>query len=319
MQPAFVLLNPAARGGRGENLWQLVAPTVREKMEPRTTVQDLQGEWRLELQKALDGGVRLFLAAGGDGTVNALLQALVDLGGKDALPDFTLGGVGLGSSNDFHKPFGQVVDGVPLRINLEEARPRDVCFANYLAGDGEEKKRAFLVSASIGLTAEGNHFFNNGTGFFRWLKGCSTGAAILYAACRTILRYQNRACELSFPCPLTADGAVEPYPVTNLSIMKTPFLSGSFRFDTPVSFDDGKFAVNLSEGKSRMGMIRLLRQLGKGRFLGKPGNHHWSISHLGVSSEDPFALELDGEVVSARTAIFGLYPEKISICGSVRA
>lgn len=312
MQPAFVLVNPAARGGRGEELWQRILPFVPH---PNPVVQDLEGAWRAELERSIDEGVSVFLAAGGDGTVNALLQGLVDLAGDHSLSDFTLGGIGLGSSNDFHKPFARVVEGIPLRIDAGAATPRDVGLVTFATPGGPELTRAFLVSGSIGLTAEGNHFFNTAGGFFRWLKGISTGAAILYAACRTILRYQNRSCDLSFPCSLAADGAIDSYEVTNLSIMKTPYLSGSFRYDTPVSFDDGKFAVNLSEGKSRRGMIRLLLDLGKGRFLGKPGNHHWSLSSLGVSAEIPFALELDGEVVVATRAAFSIREGRIRVCG----
>jgi|TARA_B100001971_G_C18096898_1_gene486614 diacylglycerol kinase family enzyme len=105
--------------------------------------------------------------------------------------------------------------------------------------------------------------------------------------------------------------------VTNLSITKTPYVSGSFRFDTPVSSADGKFAINLTEGRSRIGMIRLLFQLGKGRFLGIEGNHHWSLPGVEISSSKPFFLELDGEVLLVEKVSFSMHPEQINLCTAV--
>ena len=317
MQRAFILINPAARGGQGEFLWNQISPTVPRADDSCTVFQDLDGAWKVDLKQAMEEGVRLLIAAGGDGTVHALLQGLVDLVENRSLSEFSLGAVGLGSSNDFHKPFRQVVKGVPLTVHAGQTVPRDIGLVTFVTPEGNQEDRSFLISASMGLTAEGNHFFNTGKGFFRWLKGQSSSLAIFYTALRTIFRYQNRMVDLSFPCPLTADGAIDSYQVTNLSVTKTPYVSGSFRFDTPVSSADGNFAINLTEGLSRIGMIRFLSQLGKGRFLGIEGNHHWSLPGIEISSSDPFFLELDGEVFPVTKASFTMHPEKINLCTSL--
>ena len=171
MQRAFVLVNPAARGGKGVSLWNQISPLVRETVEPLAVHQDLEGVWRRDLHQAIESGVRVVIAAGGDGTVHALLQGLVEQAGERPLSDFSIGGVGIGSSNDFHKPFQRVEKGIPIRVNAGQGTPRDVGLVRYGTPEGREEKRFFFVSASMGLTAEGNHFFNTGGGFFRWLKG----------------------------------------------------------------------------------------------------------------------------------------------------
>ncbi len=61
---------------------------------------------------------------GGDGTVHALVEALALAPRRPPLDHLTLGAVGLGSSNDFHKPVGRRVGGVPVRLSPWRAAPR---------------------------------------------------------------------------------------------------------------------------------------------------------------------------------------------------
>jgi diacylglycerol kinase family enzyme len=102
--PALVLLNPGAGGGRGRARLARAWPQVVARFDPRVVELDETGAWRGEVQVALDDGVRHFVAAGGDGTVGALADALWHECDRVSLPAITLGAVGIGSSNDFHKP-----------------------------------------------------------------------------------------------------------------------------------------------------------------------------------------------------------------------
>jgi diacylglycerol kinase family enzyme len=70
--------------------------------------------------RELERGETDFVAAGGDGTVNAVVSALVENASPDALRRIRLGAVGLGSSNDFHKPLSEdrSIDKRHLHIGL---------------------------------------------------------------------------------------------------------------------------------------------------------------------------------------------------------
>ena len=77
-------------------------------------------------------GARIFIpaplnvncpSATGSGTVNGVLNAILAQGA-----DVTLGAIGLGSSNDFHKPFAKDkrVGGAPVRLDASRAIRADV-------------------------------------------------------------------------------------------------------------------------------------------------------------------------------------------------
>jgi diacylglycerol kinase family enzyme len=264
--------------------------------------------WHAAVRRAVQDGIRVFIAAGGDGTVNALGNALVEARDGHPLEAFIIGAVGLGSSNDYHKPYADRVRGIPVKANPEKSRPRDVCRARYVAADGSQHQRHFIISASMGATAEANAFFNSGDRIQRWLKPRWTGGAILYSALATIATYRN------IPARMVLDEEEFESDVTNLSVLKTPYLSGSFRFDTPVAKDDGYLSVNLCEGLSRLSTLGTLVDLARGKFIGRPGRRHWQARRLTVEPDRPAALELDGEVTVVRKVVFDVLEERIREC-----
>jgi diacylglycerol kinase family enzyme len=253
------------------------------------------------IRAALNDGVRAFIAAGGDGTVNAVIDALVRLRGAIALDDLTLGAVGLGSSNDAHKPIEREIGGIPVRIDAQRAAPRDVGIARW---DGGE--RAFLVSASVGVTAAANALFNREDPALRFLKRWWVDGAILWAAVRTIATWRN------LPAKLVVNEMSSAIALTHLGVAKTPWLAGGLHYDTPV--EPGRFAVNLCEDMGRLRTIRTLAALAHGRFIGLPGTRSWSAPAASVVLDEPCDLELDGEIVRASRVSFELLPERIRLC-----
>ena len=127
---ALVLLTTNARPGQGGDRYAVVQPIIDDLFETRIAETEPAGNDGA-VRAALDDGIRTFIAAGGDGTVNALVDALVRLRGTIALDDLTLGAIGLGSSNDAHKPVEREIGGIPVRIDAQRALPRDVGIARW--------------------------------------------------------------------------------------------------------------------------------------------------------------------------------------------
>ena len=150
----------------------------------------------------VDGVARghdVVVAAGGDGTVHAVLNALIDPATDRPRGGAALGGIGLGSSNDFHKPMAaeRRLGPVPARVARDAASCVDVGKARLVHPDGTQSTRYFLLNASVGIVAAGNAYFNDGSGLVRWLKRRNTEAAIMYAALVNIVRYRPHRVSLS--------------------------------------------------------------------------------------------------------------------------
>lgn len=305
---ALIVLNEAARRGEALGRYARVREVVESGKDSRLVTLDADGSWKRTLDASLRDGVRLVVAAGGDGTVSAVANALVERETRVPLEDIAFGAVGLGSSNDFQKPAATVVRGVPLRVGLAGRAPRDVARAVWTDERGVERSRCFVVSAALGATAAANRRFSDGSLVARALGARWVDGAIAWAAARTLVAHRNADARM------TVGGESHSVALSNLSVMKTPYLSGSFRYDTPIAAASGALAVNLCHGMGRARLLRTLVSLLFGRFVGLPRTRHWSVTHADVTLTEPGDLELDGELFRARRVRFDVLGERLMVC-----
>ena len=85
-----------------------------------------------------------FVIAGGDGSINYFLNSCIQLLGPNELAQIKLGAVGIGSSNDFHKPFEKqnILGSIPFKVNFNQTARRDVGCIQYLS-NGKTLKNPF--------------------------------------------------------------------------------------------------------------------------------------------------------------------------------
>lgn len=305
----LVFLNPRADHGRAGARWRSVQGEIAERAPGFQVEQTTSFEGTVaSMRRALEGGERVFVAAGGDGTVNLLVNAMMELP-EEAWA--ALGAIGLGSSNDFHKPFdrGSFVGGFPARLDPERATPCDVIRVDFEGGGGGGGTRYAIINASLGITAEANASFNSPTRFISAAKRLSVDAAIVASVLHTLLTYRDVRCRIAI------DGEdVGALSVSNLGVIKNPHFAGSFCYDTPIERDDGLIGVNLCERLTRFQVLATLAALSKSRFRGRPKTRSWVARRASAEGDRAFALETDGEVVQARSATFSVVPRRIRCC-----
>jgi diacylglycerol kinase family enzyme len=254
-------------------------------------------------------GESVYIAAGGDGTVNLLLNAIM-LANENP-NDVVLGAIGLGSSNDFHKPFAlrEMVHNVPMRIKSETALASDVICVQYLDLNNQRSTQFCLNNASIGVTAEANALFNRRLGIIRGLRKLSVNGAIAATAMKTILVYRNLPCRLG-----VEHSDVDDCMITNLGIVKNPHFAGSLSYEPLVQPDDGQMGVCLCEEMSRSQAIFALARLARGKFQGYPNTRTWRATQVSVESKQWFTVELDGETIKTRAAEFSVKCKALRCC-----
>jgi diacylglycerol kinase (ATP) len=305
----LIFLNPMAGGRRAMERWETFCGEIRRREIDRADIILTGGPGLDEIVvDALSRGERRFVAAGGDGTVNALLNALMRHRPASGFRDVAIGAIGLGSSNDFHKASGDRPSSHPVRIDFERVRAQDVGCIEADGPDGPVR-RHFIVNASVGVTAEGNEIFNAPTGVVAFLKHLGGGAAIPAAALLAIARHRNIPAEVSIE-----GGTGRSVIISNLAVLKNPNVSGSMRAPAGVSTDDGRLGLWMEEGMSRIALAGLFFKLAAGRFV--PGGRSTvrACSSLRVRGPAPFPVEYDGEILYANDVTFTVMQGAIGVC-----
>jgi diacylglycerol kinase (ATP) len=308
-----VVVNAGANGGRARRRWERVERALRDRGVAFTAVAPRsETDAAAEVRRAVSDGARVIVAAGGDGTVNTVLNALMDETSDRPRGDVTLGAIGLGSSNDAHKPFtsAATLGRSPLRIAHRQARLIDVGRAEIATAGAAPAVRYFLLNASVGVVAEGNAYFNRGGPLTDRLKRLNVEAAIIWSAVRTIARFDH------LPIALTLDGGgAEQLEITTAGILKSVHFAGGMRYDTPVERDDGTFAVNVLRRAGTAEILATIPRLYAGRFASHRKAMCRRAQTVELSSAQPFHLELDGEVYETARARLSVVPRVLRWCG----
>jgi diacylglycerol kinase family enzyme len=310
MKGIRVFLNPRCHYGTGLPRWRKVKRELRRRLgDFQIELIGSADQLAVQVSKCIEKGDDRLVVAGGDGTVNLLVTAV--MASDEVRSRAIIGAVGLGSSNDFHKPFRReaLVKGVPLRIDFDNATFYDVIRIDYDDVDGNRRVRFCIVNASIGVVAEANAIYRSRGPFIAGVRTLSKSAAVVLSAVSAILTYGDLNCSVS------ADNE-EPrnLSLTNLAAIKNPHIAGAFCYDTPIRPDDGKIRVNACIGLSAPERISMLIALGRHRFQGRPKTMSRMATRLSLEGNRPFALEIDGEVTHAKACQFTIIPKAVRCC-----
>lgn len=293
----IVLLNKYSNDGKGLQKWEKFRPEIEGKYirDNYTLVSDFKN-FKKRLSWEFSRGERLVVAAGGDGTINFLLNEVMKMR-REVRNQVVMGAIGLGSSNDFHKPFSDArfLDGkIPFRLDHKKAVDHNVGQVDYEDENGRWQRKYFVINCSVGIIAQANYLFNSKERVVKWLKSKWVAGTIWYAALKTLFAARN------VPAEITVGDESYSTEVTSLSVVINPHVSGNFSYDFRISPQSDFLGVALCE---RMGIVcrmKTIMSLTRGKFIGLPKTRAWTASRVEVHPHSLTPLELDGEVRLAR-------------------
>lgn len=306
----IVLVNPRAGAHSARSRWKTVEPLMRSAYgEMHTVILSEPAKLHAAVLEAAQGNDPRIVAAGGDGTANAVVSAVLAL--EPALRSRCIvGAIGLGSSNDFHKPFVErsMIGGFPGRLAFDRAKTCDVGHIRYTL-NGNTAEQFFFLNASAGITAEGNARFNRPGPVLKTLKRTNVAAAIAYAALTSLVAYRNQTVRLTIPGVRTLSVAL-----TNLGILKSPYFSGELHYDAEMNYENGRFVVVACSSMNIPQRYALFRALKNGSLSGLDHVRTWSTPVVDLEAGSPIAIEFDGEVITAQTAHIEVQPHMLKVC-----
>lgn len=244
--------------------------------------------------EALERGATRIIAGGGDGTINAVANALIGKGKKK--PAVTLGVFPLGTANDFARGCGLPIDDLNECLQIactREGRPLDV---------GVMNKRFFINVASFGFGAE-----ITATTPVELKKKLGGGAYTLMGLVKAmnLTPYTGR---LLIPGEEPLEGGILFGAVGN-----NHFAGGGFDVAPKAKLDDGLLDLTAIMPGPGFSLPQLSRELEDPMNASNRFVFYRQLSKFTIEADEALHCNLDGEPVSKRTLRFRTMPEHLMV------
>jgi len=267
----------------------LQAAKVDYHLEP--TARPEEG---LELaRRAAQEGWPIVAAAGGDGTINQVLNGLLQAG-EIAEPPL-LGLIPVGTAND-------LADGLGLPRDLKAACQRLTAGQSRLIDLGQVNNRFFANNSAVGLEAVVTATHDQ----MRWFQGKNR---YLLAALRVILSNQ------SWHMKITWDNGEYDGPAILVSVGNNSRTGGSFYMTPNALMDDGLIDFIYGASLNRLQLLRLLPKTFTGNHIHHPAITYLQTTALSIITYPPTPIQTDGEIIDTQATHikYRVLPQKLRV------
>ena len=283
MNKILVILNPAARGERA----RLLRDTIQgfsDDIVIRETRR--KGDAKAMAKRAVREGFETIVAAGGDGTVNEVVNGI-------GTADVTLGVLPVGTMNVFALELG--MENKDLKhawsvIHRGRTREIDLPMAN-----GEY----FVQLAGVGLDAEVVR--QTTPNFKKALGPLSYVLSLAQVAARRPPRI------------LTADAAGARREGSFVLVGNGRYYGGALELFREARLDDGLLDVVVFKNQSHWDLMRYVQAIVFGDHRGLPDVEYFQTERLQIEAEDEVPVEIDGEIAGLAPFTFGFSSRKLRV------
>ena len=279
---AIVILNPYAGRWKGRESKEDLVKALNAAGVPYEMIETNYPGHGIELARlAVNNGDSPIIAAGGDGSINEVVNGMLQSadGEFDHLPP--LGVIPLGSANDFTDNLGI---------------PRDILTAAKVIAGGNQRRidicqvndRYFDNNSAIGLEP----FVTLIQEKIKRLRGTTR---YLLATLKGIYRNPQWTMHLEWD-----NGSYEG-PVTLVTVGNCPRTGGLFFMTPHADPFDGKLTFVYGYLPTRLQILRTLPRTmrpGKGSYVEQPAMHEIHAEWLKIKSDQPTPAHADGVIIS---------------------
>ncbi len=289
-----VIFNPAARGNKARRFRRYLGEMSQQCAFKATTGP---GDARRFAQAAVATGYDVIVAAGGDGTVNEVLNGIADF--PDGFARARLGVLPLGTVNVFARELK-----IPLKLERAWKVLRrgnttsiDLGRADFL-DDGQPQARYFMQLGGAGLDARAIELVS-------WkLKKNAGPIAYVVAGLQALAEKQPQI-------TVSADGRKIEGELALFGNGK--FYGGPFDIFPGANLGDGRLDVCAFPKVNVPALLRLAPGFIARRKLSEHRVRRLHADKFEMTSDIPAAFELDGEWIGKLPATFSVAPQKLRV------
>ena len=306
MTDTLIILNPHAASGTARQQWQQVAILADQHLHHPRVVETAHSDAVFDqLVSASDAGISRVIAVGGDGTNNAMVNALARF--QDQYPERTpliYGTLPVGTGRDWARSTGipfSLAEAIPW---MAQAVPRPVDLGLLtITGGGDTGRHHFLNITSLGLGGEVDRRVNATAQRRPW--------TFLQATVMAMLTYQAQSMQVTLDGTDWFEG---PSPL--LVVANGSTFGHGMMIAPDAAYDDGLFEVLLVNTTSKRSLLTSLVKVYSGTHMNHPAVSYQRARHVRITNTGaPLGLDVDGEYLTGQHLEFTVRPGLIQMLG----
>ena len=286
-----IILNPTAGRGKGKNAQQIIEDVLRESFVEYDIELTKGPGLALELaKKAVKDGYNTVVAAGGDGTVNQVLNGLAESGIPMAV-------LPCGTGNDFAAMLGMPKD---LKESMQQILNGsigqvDLCKVN---------DHYFISSVGVGFDGQVAHTVNNS---FPYLRGM---IVYILGVLKTIFSYRGHHLRI------TIDGKTTELDALLVAIANSKSYGGGLKIAPDALINDGLLDICTAKMMKPLEILLSLPKLVKGTHGALKKIRFYKGKSISLESDTPLYYQVDGEVFKGTSLNIQLISQSFAIMGA---
>ena len=300
-----VIVNPHSANRRTGKRWPAAAGQLRVAIGGFDTFfTERPGHASALAKRLAEEGCTRIIAAGGDGTVNEIVNGLLDEDGNALNSDVTLGVLPLGTGGDFRRSLGLtgLSDGIQA-VAAGNIRQIDAGRVSFRAHDGKPARRYFANLVSFGMGGEVAMRARNALGSF------GGKAAFLYATISVFFSYRPKAVRLH----LGSEEDARVFRVLNVAVGNGRFHGGGMHVCPRAALHDGLLEVTVIDALGMLTLLKDLPVLYSDNIYQHPKTHHFRVQRLAADSDQRTSIEVDGEPLGTLPLEISVLPGRLRL------
>ena len=306
---AIFLLNPASAAGSTRERFE----RVRSRFAARVEIVDVKltegvGHASTLARALTSKDCDVVVSVGGDGTLNEVVQGLVDDTGhrRDDAPMLAVFPSGTGG--DFRRTFWWSDNPADTLARITHGTPRaiDAGWLTCRYKNGADTSRAFINVSSFGLSGAVDDVVNRSS------KALGGKASFLLGTIRAVTGYRAPRVKVSI------DGGPAREQTISLCVLGNgQFFGGGMWIAPGAAIDDGEFEGVTFGDLSLAWWITKGPKVYKGRHLEMKGVERFACRRLDAEplEDRPVFIDLDGELPGMLPARWEIRPKAITVLG----
>jgi diacylglycerol kinase (ATP) len=300
----FVVVNPNAGSRKILRNWDKINKKMMKSKLNFDFVMTRQAEHAIELTgEALKQGYKKFIAVGGDGTLNEMVNALLSYEGFNN-QEYVVGLIPVGTGNDWGRMFNIPNKYKPAIKTIKEGNVflQDIGVISYFENE-QQKSRYFVNIAGMGYDAVVAQKTNR-----QKAAGKSNALSYFVNLFTSLFHYKSRVIDVEI------DEEKYSFNTFSMSVGICKYNGGGMMQLPNAIPDDGLLDVTIIKKIGLGTLLAQLRNLYTGQFVKHPKVATFQANTVKISSKKSgFMMEADGESLGHAPFEVNILPKALKV------